>query len=205
MRLPNSCPGTVNPVWQTENAGEPVRAGLHKKMRVLPLLFLGLLVLVWTGLKEAQAQPAYQAAGTQQSGTGAVSPPWPAHAVGDVALLFVETTGGQAATLSTPAGFVEVTNSPQATGGGTNGTRITVFWARATSTSMPTPTVGDPGNHAYARILTYRGVVVTGDPWDVTGGGVKVTASTSVTVTGVTTTVAEEALAAITTEPDNEA
>ncbi|OGA41330.1 MAG: hypothetical protein A3G26_10940 [Betaproteobacteria bacterium RIFCSPLOWO2_12_FULL_65_110] len=166
-----------------------MRAGLHKKMRVLPLLFLGLLVLVWTGLKEAQAQPAYQAAGTQQSGTGAVSPPWPAHAVGDVALLFVETTGGQAATLSTPAGFVEVTNSPQATGGGTNGTRITVFWARATSTSMPTPTVGDPGNHAYARILTYRGVVVTGDPWDVTGGGVKGTASTSVTVTGVTTTV----------------
>lgn len=54
---------------------------------------------------------------------------------------------------------------------------------------MSAPTVADPGNHVYARILTYRGVISTGDPWDVTGGGVKATASTSVTVTGVTTTL----------------
>ncbi|OGA26379.1 MAG: hypothetical protein A3I01_01840 [Betaproteobacteria bacterium RIFCSPLOWO2_02_FULL_65_24] len=54
---------------------------------------------------------------------------------------------------------------------------------------MAAPTVADPGNHVYARILTYRGAINTGDPWDVTGGGVKATASTSVTVTGVTTTV----------------
>ena len=51
---------------------------------------------------------------------------------------------GEAATLSTPAGFVQVTNSPQFTGAGTAGTRITVFWARATSTSMAAPTVADP-------------------------------------------------------------
>ena len=54
---------------------------------------------------------------------------------------------------------------------------------------MATPTVADAGNHVYAQILTYRGVIDTGDPWDITGGGVKAVASNSVTLTGVTTTV----------------
>lgn len=138
----------------------------------------------------ASPAPNFQAAGGQVSGTGAVTPAWPAHEINDVALLFVESAGGQAATLSTPAGFVAVANSPQATGAGAAGTRITVFWARATSTAMASPTVADPGDHVYARILTYRGVFASGNPWDVTGGGVKAAASGTVTVTGVTTTVA---------------
>ncbi len=152
-------------------------------------LLLVTLVFVLANANLAQAAPTFQAAGTAVSGTGAVSPAWPTHAVDDIALLFVESTGGQPVTLSTPAGFVAVTNSPQATGTTTNGTQITVFWARATSTSMATPTVADPGDHVYAQIITYRGVISTGNPWDVTGGGVKAAASTSVTVTGVTTTV----------------
>ncbi|MEK7438957.1 MAG: DUF6701 domain-containing protein [Pseudomonadota bacterium] len=138
-----------------------------------------------------QPGASFQAAGAAVQGTGAVTPAWPAHAIGDLALLFVESTGGQAATLSTPAGFAAVLNSPQASGAGLAGTRISVFWARATSATMAPPTVADPGNHVYARILTYRNVVSAGNPWDVTGGGVKTPASTSVTVTGVTTTVAD--------------
>jgi hypothetical protein len=136
--------------------------------------------------------PAYRAAGTAVSGTGAVSPAWPAHAINDIALLFIESCGGEAANLTTPAGFAAVTNSPQSTGTTTNGTRITVYWARATSTAMTAPTVGDPGDHAYAQIITYRGAINTGNPWDVTGGGVKATASTSVTVTGVTTSASSK-------------
>ena len=54
---------------------------------------------------------------------------------------------------------------------------------------MATPRVADPGNHVAAQILTYRGVVTTGNPSDITGGGIKAVASTSVTVTGVTTTL----------------
>ena len=42
----------------------------------------------------AQAAPTFQAAGTADLGTGAVSPAWPAHEINDVALLFVESTGG---------------------------------------------------------------------------------------------------------------
>lgn len=135
--------------------------------------------------------PYFLAAGTADSGTGTVSPAWPAHVVGDVALLFVESTGGEPVTLSTAAGFVAVPNSPQATGAGTAGTQITVFWARATSAAMTAPTIADAGNHVYAQILTYGNVITGGDPWDVTGGGVKGAASTSVTVTGVTTTLAD--------------
>ncbi|MGZ5092074.1 MAG: hypothetical protein ACXWIP_12840, partial [Burkholderiales bacterium] len=151
-------------------------------------LFLALAWLnVWCGV--VIAAPSFQAAGTADSGNGTANPAWPTHQINDIALLFVESAGGEAATLSTPAGFVAVTNSPQSTGTGTNGARITVFWARATSTSMATPRVADPGNHVSAQILTYRGVVTTGNPWDITGGGVKATASTSITVTGVTTTV----------------
>lgn len=147
------------------------------------LLLLSLLAGI------AQAAPTFQASGTVASGTGSVSPSWPTHAIGDVALLFVESAGGEPVTLSTSAGFVQVANSPQATGSGTSGTQITVFWARATSTSMAAPTISDPGNHAYSQIITYRGVINSGNPWDVTSGGIKATASGSVTVTGVTTTV----------------
>lgn len=156
---------------------------MKKIMLIIAALLAGLVIV------EAEAAPAFQAAGTAVSGIGLVNPAWPAHAVDDVALLFVESTGGQAATLSIPAGFAAVLNSPQATGSTTNGTRITVFWARATSTAMATPRVADPGDHVYARIITYRGVINTGNPWDVTGGGVKASSSSSVTVTGVTTTV----------------
>jgi hypothetical protein len=144
---------------------------------------------------EAWAQAAFQAAGTQQSGTGAVTVPWPAHQSGDIALLFVESRSAEAVTLSTPAGFAAVTNSPQFTTSDAlapnTGTRLSVFWARATSAAMASPTVADPGDHVYARILTYRRVVSSGTPWDVTGGGNKSgTNTTTLTVTGVTTTVA---------------
>lgn len=150
---------------------------------------IGFRAAASAGVAASPPTPAFQAAGAALTGTGAVSPVWPAHVAGDVALLFVESAGGQAATLSTTAGFAAVANSPQATGAGTAGTRITVFWARATSGAMAAPTVADPGDHVYAQILTYRNVIAAGNPWDVTAGGVKTPASAAVSVTGVTTTV----------------
>ncbi len=146
-------------------------------------------LLVWASA--AQAAPTFQAAGTRQGGQGNVTVAWPTHQVDDIALLVVESTGGETIQLSVANGFVQVTNSPKSTGTGTSGTRLAVFWARATSTSMPSPIVQDPGNHVSAQILTYRNVIATGNPWDVTGGGVKASASNTVSVTGVTTTVAD--------------
>ncbi len=157
------------------------------------IVCLGVLLLAFGGWRSVQAAPpSYQAAGTAVSGTSSASPAWPAHAINDVALLFVETTGGQAATLSSAAGFVAVANSPQASGPGSAGTRLSVFWARATSISMSAPTITvASGDHVYAQILTYRNVYRYGNPWDITVGGVKASASTSLTVSSMSTTVSD--------------
>ena len=62
--------------------------------------------------------PTYQAVGTLASGsTGSITPAWPAHQSGDVALLIVETDNAAVTLTSNAAGFVEVTNSPQSTQG----------------------------------------------------------------------------------------
>jgi hypothetical protein len=135
-------------------------------------------------------------AGTAQSATtGAVTAPWPTgHQAGDIGLLFIERNGGaNSPVLSTAAGFVEVTGSPQSTGTTTAGTKLSVFWCRATGGAQTSPVVTAPttsADHTYAVILIFRGCVSTGNPWDGTPvGGVKAAASTSATVTGLTTTV----------------
>ena len=152
-------------------------------------LFICLLLTVLIQAATGATPATYQAAGTVVSGTGAISPAWPAHQAGDVALLIVETAN-QAVSLSTPAGFVEVTNSPRGTGtaGGTAATRLTVYWRRATSSAESNPTIADSGDHQIARILTFRGVIGSGDPWDVTVSDVASSASTFVSIPGTTAT-----------------
>jgi len=125
----------------------------NKRLKPTIKFSLLTLFLLFAPFSVAQAAPWFQAAGAAVGTTAnTVSVAWPAHQVGDVALLFVETRGNQAATAN--AGFVNVAGSPQTTG---NETRLTVFWARATSTTMAAPTVSvGASNHIYARILTYR-------------------------------------------------
>lgn len=168
------------------------------------LLLLVVMVFALTVANNAQASPTFQAAGVADSGNGLVKPAWPAHQIDDIALLFVETSGADAAVLSTPAGFVAVANSPQSVTSPGTGTRISVFWARATSTAMTAPAIS-PVQHTYARILTYRGVTNVGNPWDVTGGGTKAVASTSVTVSGVTTTLPDTLIVQAATRDDDSA
>lgn len=159
-------------------------------LRCYGVVLLGAALLV-CHVPGVNAAVVFQAAGTAVSGTGGVSPAWPAHAEGDIALLFVESGGSQAVSFSNAQGFVEVPGSPQTTNVSSSaGTRLTVFWARATSAAMPAPDISDPGDHVYARILTYRGATPSGNPWDVTQGGVKTVASSAVNVTGLATTVA---------------
>lgn len=140
----------------------------------------------WTAVP--YGNPAYigQAVGT---GTGAVTLGWPTHKPDDVGILLVEACGGEAVTLTTASGFVELSNSPQATGSGTAGTRIHAYWCRATTNDMDDVVIGDPGDHLYATILTFRGCLKVGDPVDVTAGAVKTPATTSFSSPTVTTTV----------------
>lgn len=168
-------------------------------MKKVILSIAGLLTALFIGA--VQAAPVFQAAGAAVANTGSVNVSWPAHAAGDVALLFVETRGELQPTLSTPAGFVQVLNSPQ-TSGASNETRLTVFWARAISSGMSAATVTPAGDRIYARIITYRGVISSGDPWDVTGGGDRRTASTTVTLTSVTTTVPDTLIVQVASRPE---
>ncbi len=141
------------------------------------------------------AAPTFLGAGSAvNSANNNVTPAWPSgHDSGDIALLFIESSCGESTpTLGTAAGFALVDTQDTTCTSTTTGTRLTVYWARATSTAMTSPTVtNSSNNHLIAQILVYRGALDTGDPWDVRGGGVKATESTSVTVTGVTTTVAD--------------
>jgi len=120
-----------------------------------------------------------------------LSVPWPEHITGDIALLFVESDSWPV-TLFTASGFVEVPDSPQGAGspGTATAAALSIFWCRATSGAMANVVVNKPGDHIACRIMTIRGCVPTGDPWDVTAGSNNNGASsTTVTIPGDTTTV----------------
>ncbi len=138
------------------------------------------------------AAPTYQAIGTAVSATtGTLTVAWPTHVAGDIGLLFIETAGGSAApSLSTASGFV-LLGTTQATGTSTAGTQLAVFWARATSAAMASPIAAGVADHQFGVIMTARGCTPVGNPFDVEGGGVKASASTSATLTSLTTTVAD--------------
>lgn len=146
------------------------------------------------------ATPTWTAAGTQVQGTtGTLSPPWPAsHAVDDIALLCVQTQGGVVATLTTDAGFVPVTDPVAFPNGyveintGAGSVRISLFWCRATSTTMATPDVTPGSDHAIARIGGIRGCINTGNPWDIIVQSSNDTAGTAASATGGTTTLDAE-------------
>ena len=173
-----------------EDAGDVVQT-------VATMVAVSCLVLNQTPAAAA-TPPAYQAAGAVISSTGTITAAWPTHQAGDVALLIVETAN-QTISLSTPAGFVEVTSSPQGTGtaGGTTATRLAVYWKRATTSYEPSPTIADSGDHQIARIITFRGVAESGNPWDAIAGDVTSGASTSVSIPGAATTVSDCLVVAI--------
>jgi len=140
------------------------------------------------------APPTFVAAGNVASGTGTISPALPAGiAANDILLLFVETAN-QACSITNQNGgtWTQVSGSPQGTGtaGGTAATRLTAFWSRYNGT-QGAPTVSDSGNHTLGRMIAIRGAGTSGDPCDVTAGGVEATSDTSGSIPGATTTVAD--------------
>lgn len=132
------------------------------------------------------ALPTWQAAGTPVSGLGDITPVWPAHAANDVGLLVVESTIGPVAT---PTGWEHVTGSPLTTTGAL-GNELTVFWKRAASGAETNPTITDTGNHQGAVIVTVRGCITSGNPWNVVASDADETPNTAIDIPGATTTVA---------------
>jgi hypothetical protein len=139
------------------------------------------------------AAPTFVAAGAVASGTGAITAALPSGLqANDILLLFVETAN-QAISITNHNGgtWTEVTGSPQGTGtaGGTAATCLTAFWSRYNGT-QGSPSLSDSGNHQIARMIAIRGATTSGNPWDVTAGGVEATSDTSGSIPGATTTVA---------------
>lgn len=142
------------------------------------------------------ATPAYQGAGSQSSGTGDVTPTWEpaAYTTDDVAFLFVQSSN-QTIALSTDAGFTDIPELRQGTGtaAAAGSVGFAAYWCRATSGSMPAPTVTDPGDHVIARMAIFRGCAKTGLPYDSASivATVLSTADTAVTVGGATTSMTD--------------
>src|SRR5262245_36489026 len=140
---------------------------------------------------QAQAPPAitFTGAGAVDEGIGGLNLPLPAgFQADDIHLMVLESDGGE--NYAAPTGWTIVTGFPaSSTGTGGADTQLTVMWRRAVGGDT-TVALADVGDHNIGRIIGFRGVRTTGDPWNVIQGPtVQNTASTALTIAGPTTTV----------------
>lgn len=143
-----------------------------------------------TGRTEA---PKLVGRGASATGVGDIVPAVPDHQQHDLLVMLAQSKNGEA--ITAPSGWTEAADSPQ------NATtcRLHIFYRRATArgyNTISSPTVTDAGDHTMAQIVCIRGAIRTGDPFDVTAGGTAAS-STSVSVTGDTTTVANTFVMAV--------
>lgn len=131
--------------------------------------------------------------------TGA-TPAMPAHQAGDIILILAMADANNVApTLSVAQNFAAVTGASQAHNetGSSLDYGGNVFWCRAASGSETAPTLATV---SASITLIFRGVIASGNPWDVVvandhSGG----SSTAVTINGGTTTVADVLLVMLAT------
>lgn len=132
-----------------------------------------------------------QAIGLLKATNGAATVQWPVHQTGDIGLLWVQTAN-EAITLASAQGFQEIVQVGTGTAGAAGSVRLGLFWCRATSGSMMSPQVADPGGQVLARIQTFRNCALSGNPWDAFNSGVQASTNTAVSIPGITTTTAAE-------------
>jgi hypothetical protein len=134
------------------------------------------------------AIPTVVDVGASAAGQAAITPAFPVGYTAvalDVAITFCETENTD--TVTPPTNWAAVTNAVVSTG---TPTRLWAIWRRLTA-GEAAPTIADAGNHNIGRMIIVRGCVTTGDPWDQIGTSTETTADTSVSIPGVTTTVAD--------------
>ncbi len=122
------------------------------------------------------AVPTVVSVSALASGTGNVTPTIGTHAANDVMAVFVETSNEAVA--APTGGWTAIPGSPSSNG---SNTRVTGFWKLAAGSSETNPAVLDPGDHAHAFVIVFRGTDLT-TPFRA--------AATSYTTSTVTTMVA---------------
>lgn len=112
--------------------------------------------------------PTVPVVGTQGANTAAFSLALGTYLQNDILLLAIET-GGEGTTLTPPSPWQAIPGSPVIDVGTIAGSKLQVWWSRASSNSTGTETVviPDSGDHQVARIMVVRGCLQTGNPWDV--------------------------------------
>lgn len=143
----------------------------------------------------------YQDVGTQQAGINALTVTWPTHLANDIGVLVVETDGA-GTNMATPTNW-NLIQGPITDVASAAGSKLYAFWRRAASNAEGSVSVPDSGDHQIARIYTFRGALQGSSPIDVSTSSTKTTASTTVTIPAVTTTVANTLVVWIVSRPDD--
>lgn len=138
------------------------------------------------------ATPSYLGADVTAQGSGSLVPRWGGaspYAAGDWGFLFVESSSTNVdPTLSDTQGFTLVGTIPASNFANAVYTRLAVYKCKATSASMPAPTVADSANnYQAAAIHIVRGADST-DAVDVVQTSKNDAFNTPVSLTGATTT-----------------
>jgi len=146
--------------------------------------------------------PSFVAIGTAVSGIGAVTAVWPtATVVGDLGILVVEASGGDAA--ASASGWTHFPGSPVVDIADATGSKLSVMWKFAESSTPVSAVVADPGDHQVARIASFRRV--TFSPGRVTATDAKTTASTLVTWPSIDTPSPNNMVVFVASRPDDSA
>ena len=135
------------------------------------------------------AVPTFVAAGDIAGSTDTSTPLAPAGLMLDDIEFLVVETADEAVTLSTAAGFAEITGSPVsvANASAAIATRGTLYWRRWNG-SDGDPEIADAGDHVIAQRYAVRGCIGSGNPWDFVQTSSEATEDTSGSATGNTTT-----------------
>jgi hypothetical protein len=137
------------------------------------LLIAFVIAIFLLPIRAHAALPLYRASGTFTSGTGAITPPYPASMQSNDVCLLVVSSENQAITLTTANGFAELTSwSPQSAGTAATdpASRLAVYWKRTVGGDSA-PVVADSGNNTEGVIHCFSGVTTSGNPWDTGAGG----------------------------------
>jgi hypothetical protein len=148
-------------------------------------------------------EPPYFVDYSQSFSTAGFALPWPlGHQTNDIGLVVIESSGADS-TMTPPSGWQALSVSPVVDVASISGSKLQLWWRRATSNAEADILIPDGGDHQIAAISTFRGCPTTGNPWDVLGSGTKTSASATATVPSVTATVFNTRVVMFVGRPDD--
>lgn len=131
--------------------------------------------------------PAFQAAGTvAATDYSSTTINWPTHQANDIGILLIVSLGNE--TKTTPSGWNAFPSTPVVNRTTAAGRKLHAWWRRAAGSSE-TGVSTSPLSTTVGVIVTVRGCVTSGDPYDVSAVKSNTSFTTTPTMPSVTTTV----------------